>query len=136
MKKLVSFFAGFVMLASFTQAQQVSGVVKDQQGKGIEKTTVSLLRAKDSSVVKLVVTADNGKFSVNAPQSGRYMVSASHVGYMATYSQAFELSGSGSFDVADLTMGKATGNLTGVTVTAQKPIIEVKAAPMHHNQQN
>ena len=127
MRKLVTFFAGFILMAATVQAQQVTGVVKDPQGKGLEKSTVSLLRAKDSSIVKLVVTADNGKFSVIAPQSGRYLISASHVGYMATYSQVFELSGSGSMDLPDLAIVKATGNLKEVVVTAQKPIIEVKA---------
>lgn len=127
MRKLASFFAGFVMLASFAQAQQVSGVVKDQQGKGLEKTTVSLLRAKDSSVVKLVVTGDNGKFSINAPQPGRYLVSASYVGYISSYSQVFELSGSGSINVPDLSITKVSGNMKEVVVTAQKPIVEVKA---------
>ena len=127
MRKLVTIFAGFMLMAGTVQAQQVSGVIKDDKGKGLEKSTVSLLRAKDSSVVKLVVTADNGKFSVIAPQSGRYLISASHVGYMATYSQVFELSGSGSMDLPDLAIVKATGNLKEVVVTAQKPIIEVKA---------
>jgi hypothetical protein len=37
---------------STVQAQKVSGFVKDELGKGLEKTTISLLRAKDSSVVK------------------------------------------------------------------------------------
>ena len=127
MRKLASFFAGFIMLVSFAQAQQVSGVVKDQQGKGLEKTTVSLLRAKDSSVVKLVVTGDNGKFSINAPQPGRYLLSTSYVGYISSYSQVFELSGSASMNVPDITITKATGNMKEVVVTAQKPIVEVKA---------
>lgn len=37
---------------------------KDPQGKGLDKTTVSLLKAKDSSVVKLVVTSDKGRYTV------------------------------------------------------------------------
>jgi len=127
MRKLVSFFAGLMMLVSFAEAQQISGVVKDQQGKGLEKTTVSLLRAKDSSVVKLVVTGDNGKFSINAPQPGRYLLNASYVGYLSSYSLVFDVSGTGSIEVPELTITKATGNLREVTVTAQKPIIEVKA---------
>jgi hypothetical protein len=45
MRKLVLFFAGFVLMASFVQAQQITGVIKDQQGKGLDKSTVSLLNA-------------------------------------------------------------------------------------------
>jgi hypothetical protein len=115
-----------MLMGSAVQGQQVSGLVKDPQGKGLEKSTVSLLKAKDSSIVKLVVTSDNGRYTVNASQSGTYIVSASFVGYSTVYSQPFELSGSG-VAVPDLTISKLTGNLREVVVTAQKPMIEVKA---------
>ncbi|MBC7873792.1 MAG: TonB-dependent receptor, partial [Ferruginibacter sp.] len=126
MRKLASILASFMLMAATVQAQQVTGVVKDIQGKGLEKSTVSLLNAKDSSVVKLVVTGNNGSFSVNASQPGRYLVSASYVGYATSYSNVFELSGSGT-NLPDLSISKATGNLTDVTVTSKKPIIEVRA---------
>ena len=48
MRKLVSIFAGIVMMGAAAKAQQVTGVVKDEQGKGLEKSTVSLLNSKDS----------------------------------------------------------------------------------------
>lgn len=62
MRKLVVFFLGLSMISSTIQAQKVTGLVKDELGKGLEKTTVSLLRAKDSSVVKLAVTGSDGRF--------------------------------------------------------------------------
>src|SRR5690349_14558295 len=124
MRKLVSFFAGFFMLATVSQAQKITGVIKDPQGKGLEKATVSLLRAKDSSVVKLSVTGSNGAYSVNA-ESGRYLVSASYVGYAPTYSPVFDVNG--ETKVPDVTMKAAGGSLATVTVNAQKPMIEVRA---------
>ena len=126
MRKLVSIFAGFMLMAAGVQAQQITGVVKDLQGKGLEKSTVSLLNAKDSSVVKLGVTGDSGKFSISAGKDGQYLVSGSHVGYATVYSQPFELSGSG-VTVPDLIISKATGDLKGITVTSKKPMVEVKA---------
>jgi hypothetical protein len=129
MRKLASLFAGFALLAGVTNAQQVTGVIKDQQGKGLEKSTVSLLNARDSSVVKLSVTSDNGRFSINS-QPGRFLVSASHVGYGEVYSQPFELSGSGDMTLGDIPMSKQSGELSGVTVTAKKPLVEVRADKM------
>ena len=126
MRRLTTFFAGILMMGATVQAQEVSGVIKDQQGKGLDKTTISLLKAKDSSVVKLGVTTESGRYSINAGQSGRYLVSASHVGYQKAYSQVFELSGSG-LSLPDLTISKSTGNLQEVTVTSKKPMIEVNA---------
>lgn len=105
---------------------QVSGVIKDPQGKGLEKSTVSLLRAKDSSVVKLSASTDNGRFSFVTPTAGSYLISATHVGYLPAYSPVFEVSGSGAI-VPDLVMIKATGELKAVTVVGQKPMVEVKA---------
>jgi len=127
MRKLISFFIGGCLLISTANAQKVSGVIKDQQGKGLDKSTVSLLRAKDSSVVKLAVTADDGHFSINVVQSGNYLVSATHVGFVRMYSKVFEVSGAGEMNLADLALTRATGELKTVTVTTTKPMVEVKA---------
>src|SRR5436190_11053228 len=111
MRKLVSVLASFVMLGASVQAQQVTGSVKDQQGKGLEKSTVSLLNAKDSSVVKLAASSSNGQFTIIAAKPGRYLVSASYVGYMPTYSKVFEVSGIDNTSVGELTISKMSGNL-------------------------
>jgi hypothetical protein len=125
MRKLFGVLAGVFMMVYGVDAQQITGAVKDEQGKGLDKSTVTLMRAKDSSVVKLVVTNENGKYTVQA-QPGSYLVSASYVGFAPVYSSKFELSGSG-YAVPDLTIAKATGNLKEVAVTAAKPMVEVKA---------
>ncbi len=127
MRKLVSFFASFLVFATIANAQQITGVIKDQQGKGLEKSTVSLLNAKDSSVVKLVATGDNGRYSIINNKPGRYLVSASYVGYMPAYSQPFEIAGAGDVSVPEIMIAKAKGDLKDVTVTSKKQIIEVRA---------
>jgi hypothetical protein len=124
MRKLFVFIAGLGLSFSTIQAQKVSGVVKDESGKGLEKTTVSLLRAKDSSVVKLAVSGTDGKFSFQSA-SGKFLVSVSHVGYIPRYSIVFEVSG--DVEVPVIQMAKAASNLQGVTVTSEKPMIEVRA---------
>ncbi len=93
----------------------------------MEKSTVSLLNAKDSSVVKLATTGADGKFTINAAKTGRFLVSASFVGYQPVYSQPFELSGSGAVNVPEMTISKISGNLQAVTVTSKKPLVEVRA---------
>ncbi|MBL7758013.1 MAG: carboxypeptidase regulatory-like domain-containing protein, partial [Chitinophagaceae bacterium] len=124
MRKIV-----FALLALLTTqalfAQKLTGVVKDQQGKGLDKTTVSLLRAKDSSVAKLAVSDAQGKFSVEAAP-GQYLVSFSHVGYIPQFSKIVDLS-AGNQSLGDVVMEKAEAALQGVTVTSQRPVVEVKA---------
>lgn len=113
-----------VIFSSAVSAQKISGVVRDQQGKGLEKTTVSLLRAKDSAVVKLSVTDKEGRFSFETGP-GQYLVSISHIGYIPVYSRVLEASDNAT--VGDLVLVPAERSLTGVTVTSKKPMVEVKA---------
>jgi iron complex outermembrane recepter protein len=130
MRKIISFVVSAIFLVSAASAQKVTGAVKDQQGKGLEKSTVSLLRAKDSSVIKLAVTSDDGRFSIDAAAPGKYLVSSSHVGYAIAYSAPFEISGSGDMKLQDISMIKAGGDLAAVTVTSKKPMVEVRADKM------
>ena len=51
----LSMFCGMLFFAFSLNAQEIAGTVKDAQGKGLEKATISLLNAKDSSVVKLEI---------------------------------------------------------------------------------
>src|SRR5258705_9613145 len=93
MRKLYVFLVAGFLLSMTANAQKVAGMVKDDQGKGVDKSTASLLRAKDSSVVKLAVTSADGKFSFQA-SPGSYLVSTSHVSHATVYSKVFEVSGS------------------------------------------
>ncbi|MEO7923647.1 MAG: TonB-dependent receptor [Chitinophagaceae bacterium] len=124
MRKLYVFFGVLMLSFSAAEAQKVTGVVKDEQGKGLSQTTISLLRGKDSSVVKLAVTGNDGKFAIISG-TGSYLVSITHVGYAPQYSKVFDVTG--DISLPEMQMVKVSSSLQGVTVTAQKPIIEVKA---------
>jgi iron complex outermembrane recepter protein len=124
MRKLSALLLFTIFVGSVASAQKITGLVKDQQGKGLDKTTVSLLRASDSSTVKLSTTDNTGKFSFETT-AGKYLVNVSHVGYVPLYSKVFDLSA--DIILEDMSMIKAEGNLQGVTVSSQKPIVEVKA---------
>ena len=90
MRKLVVVLGTLILYSFSASSQKLSGIVKDEQGKGLDKTTISLLRTKDSSVIKFSTTGNDGKFYIEAAQ-GRYLVSVSHVGYTVFYSNQFEL---------------------------------------------
>ena len=126
MKKFVLYVAGLLLMTTTMMAQQVTGVLKDQQGKLLEKATVSLLHQKDSSIVKLVTSKDNGNFNFSSVENGNYIVSATYVGYAPVYSVSFEVNGN-DVKVPDLILVKNTESLGAVTVTAKRPMVEVKA---------
>lgn len=129
MRKLFVLMVSVIALSFTAGAQKISGTVKDEQGKGMEKSTAALLHAKDSSIVKLVVTGAGGQFSFQA-NPGSYLVSTSHVGHTTVYSKVFEVSGSGDMDLGTITMTKIAADLREVTVSSKKPMVEVKADKM------
>jgi hypothetical protein len=118
--------AGF--LASRTDAQ-ITGYSKDAQGNPIKGATISLLAAKDSSVVKLGVSNQTGSFAFSNVKEGKYLVRGSFVDFQPAYSNIFE-AGQNEVVLPDLKMTKLSNELKGVVVTAQKPLLEVKADKM------
>ena len=127
MKKILPLFGLFILTAFASTAQNVKGLVKDVEGVALANASVSLLNAKDSSVVKLAITNKAGEYQFKNIKGGRYLTSASFVGYSNSYSPVFEASGSGDINVAAVALSKVSGGLKDVTVTAKKPLIEVKA---------
>ena len=111
---------------SVVQAQQISGAAKDASGVPLSGATISLLKASDSSVVKLAVSKENGAFTFTGIREGNYRVSASFVGYKPSVSTAFSLS-SADVTVPEFKLNKLASGLNNVTVVARKPIVEVKA---------
>jgi len=114
-----------ILVSNVLLAQNISGSVKEEGSRNSTGATVSLLRAKDSSIVKLNTTK-NGTYEFKSIPEGSYLVSVSHVGYIGSYSAVFN-AGTSDVEVPEINLSKASANMQGVTVTARKPIIEVKA---------
>ena len=126
MRKFGLFLISFLAVAP-AFAQQISGNVKDQESKALAGSTISLLNAKDSSVVKLALSNNDGRFSFSEIKAGHYLVSASHIGFKPGYSTSFDYSVSNQTNVPTLQLSKLASELKGVTVSSKKPIVEVKA---------
>ncbi len=125
MRKLFLLLAGNLFFAA-AFAQQVTGVINDQDGKPLANSTVSLLNAKDSTVKKLGTTNAEGRYNFTPATAGSYLVSASFVNHVTAYSSAFNFSGS-DITMQPLQLSKASTEMKGVVVTSKKPIVEVKA---------
>ena len=91
MKKIVlllSFIAlMLICLASRAQDKsgKISGDVSDNTQKTIESATISVLRAKDSSLVKMGVADKSGVFEIDQLPLGKYFVAVSAVGFAKTF---------------------------------------------------
>jgi iron complex outermembrane receptor protein len=132
MKKIPTLLTAIalVMSAFYANAQtsqgKVTGTVSALE-KPVEAATVSLLKAKDSSVIKFAVTAKTGKFEIEKIKDGNYLVSVQAVGYKKYFSQPFAISGENPVkDFNTMELAVAANKLQDVTVAAKKPLIEQK----------
>ncbi len=133
MKKILV-FAGIVGFCSFTKPglsqADFSGKVKGAVYSGdkpAESASISLLRAKDSGVVKLAVADKAGSFEIEKLKAGRYLLAVQTLGHNKYYSKAFELSASNPTHTEEkIELVLATKVLSAVTVVSQKPMIEQK----------
>ena len=124
----------FTILSTSAFAQEakplnatVSGTLTNEQNKPVDYATVTLLQAKDSSVVKSTLSNDAGAYAIDRIAAGRYIIKATNVGFKPGFSAAFEISGSQtSVIVPPVKMQIANRNLQGVNIVASKPLIERK----------
>ncbi|RXK83422.1 TonB dependent receptor [Filimonas effusa] len=117
----------FLLFAHVTQAQQISGTVRDADNKPVAHAVVSLLRLPDSLVLKNEVTDKNGAFRFAGVAAGTYFLNVTYIGYVRGFSGAFVVTGKSGITVSTIVLSKAVADLQGVTVTSKKPMIEVKA---------
>jgi outer membrane receptor protein involved in Fe transport len=121
-----------VILMSITVTAQsktgyISGTIKDIDQKAVPSATVSLLNAKDSSVVKLAVSDRQGNFEFDKLADGKYLVSITSAGLARSVSQVFELSSvNNRLDLGNFELARQTTELGVVTVASRRPLIENK----------
>ncbi|MEO6723033.1 MAG: TonB-dependent receptor [Ferruginibacter sp.] len=106
---------------------KVSGSVTDHNNKALAAVTVSLLKAKDSSLAKAAISDAAGKFEISVSKSGSYLLSYSITGFETKLSPAFELADGQGYNAKPIFLTQSVSKLEGVTVTSKKPMIEVKA---------
>ncbi len=122
-----NFVAGLMILFPFAVfSQSISGTVRDEQGKSLAGASVSLKKTADSGIVKIAVTGNTGEYRFPDIPAGKYFLNTSFVGFATNNSPSFEHSGS-STTVPAVVLFKVNGDLKAVTVTATRPIVEVKA---------
>lgn len=130
MKKIIPILI-FVLTAMSTTgfAQQVkgkiNGSVTDVNTKTIESANITLLRAKDSSLVKISASDKAGNFSFENINEGKYLVSISAVAHQVAFSNVVELSASNTLITLPATRLLAKSKtLSAVTVSVKRPMIE------------
>jgi hypothetical protein len=132
---LASMLLTLLVSQGFAQTKKtVTGIVQDNKGKGLAGVSVSLLKAKDSSLIKVGVSENDGHFEITTNALGKFLLSYNALGFAKKYSSVFELTAQDNYQASTVSLTVSTGKLEEVTVTStRKPMIEVKADKMVFN---
>ncbi|HEX6426817.1 MAG TPA: TonB-dependent receptor [Niastella sp.] len=108
-------------------AVKLNGKVSATNQPALSAATITLLKAKDSSLVKVSVSDQDGRYSFDNPPQGRYLVVVSAVGYDKQYSSPFTISPDSAIkELTTIVLSPRSNNLKAVTVSARKPLVEQK----------
>ncbi len=122
-------------MISFAQKTTVKGRVYDSsRHSGLSYTTVSLVRADDSTLITFTRADSTGAFTLNSVDRGKYLLSASYVGYIPVW-KAVEINSTTLQNIGNINMQdiSSAGN---VTVTAKRPPVEINNDTLEFNTEN
>ena len=125
----------FLLLNFFALTAQnntITGSVFDDQNEAIAYGNILLNSAVDSTMTKVELSDDSGTFKFINVENGAYFISISYVGLPA-YSSAIIKVANENIQLPQITLAPATNDLEAVTVTAARPILEVKPDKMVFN---
>lgn len=124
---LTILFTLIFSISAQNKTGNISGIIQDATGKSVPSVSVSLVRAKDASLVKVAVTDAGGKYEFDQVADGSYLVSASSVGFEKKSSSPVTISNeNSSITVAALQLTSAAKGMSEVTVTSKRPFIETR----------
>ncbi len=129
----ISLLFTVLMFAGTLQAQTgaLTGRVQDEKGKPVGYANVTLLKAADSTFGSGVISGTDGRFSVQAPAAGRYILRFTAIGFGEKKTEAFDVPGPHfSKDFGPVSLQAETKTLQDVSITALRPTIVQKADRM------
>lgn len=104
---------------------KISGTIIDGGNqKIIDAATISLLKVKDSSLVKLSLTDKEGQFYFENIKNGTYIIMASSIGHRKVYSSPITVTEGANVSVGTLQLLTQATTLQTVAVDTKKPFIE------------
>jgi Outer membrane protein beta-barrel family/CarboxypepD_reg-like domain len=120
------FLATFIFFQTSYAQVNISGKVITDTKNPAEFATVALLNAKDSSMLKANITDLKGDFVFENIKAGKYIFSATMVGFKKTFSPVFEVEFE-NMQVSDIVLNPESTQLNEVVVTANKPFLEQRS---------
>ncbi len=116
-----------VVLSSSGQSQVViSGIVKDDVGQPVIYSSISLLNAKDSTLVRGSLSDMDGRYVIENVVQGTYIILASYLGFESVYTSLIDLKPESKKATVDIQFVNKGVLLAETVITAKKPFLEQK----------
>jgi iron complex outermembrane recepter protein len=106
------------------QTAKITGIITDDAKKTLPFANVSLLKTKDSSLIKGALTDSLGQFEFDKLKKNTYLIAVSFVGFKPHVSKLIAVD-SQNITLLPIEMTPLS-NLKEVTITTKKPFIERK----------
>lgn len=121
---LVAIMAAFV---TPTRAQiTVAGSVVDDDGAHVSYANVQLLHQADSTLARGTVAGEDGRFSIQSVNPGKYVLYVSLIGYRDHLSPPLVLSSEGEMELEPLILEQQAVEMEEVSVEARRSLYEQK----------
>ena len=128
--RLLLFFCAITFCSlCFAQDQKnrISGTVTADKKNKLEAATVLLLNAKDSALIRTVVSDKEGSFGIANVKDGSYLLKVSAAGYKEVFTAPLLLDTSNnSVSGISIDLSPSVKTLQNVSVQTKKPFIEQK----------
>ncbi|MBY0479141.1 MAG: TonB-dependent receptor family protein [Chitinophagaceae bacterium] len=129
MNLLTSIFINLLLVFS-ANAQTISGSISNEKKEPVSNATISLLKAKDSSLWRSTVSNNEGSFNLDFTDSISLLLRVSATGYETVTIPVI------SNNTFTLTLKPAVKQLGEVVVNGQRPMIEVRPDKIVFNIEN
>ena len=131
----LSVLVGIFFLFQSTYAANITGTVKDKEGKAVVSATVILLNAAEKTLAKTTLTDESGSFVLEGIKEGNYNLKITMLGYQEFGKDGIEIN-STDVDAGAIVLSLKSTKLKEVTVRSKKPLIEVYADKLVVNVEN
>lgn len=132
MKKILLLIAVIAATIPAMAQRTITGkVVESDTKEALAMTTVKLLKT-DSTLVKGVLTSENGNFSITAPSNGKYILKITNIGFKG-YTRNITVNSSNNIDLGTISVSPDAIMLKGATVTANLAKVTLKEDTFIYN---
>ncbi len=108
----------------FSQTKmKLSGTVSDSS-KSLALVTVRIFSKNNTAPLQTTLSKENGSFQFNKPDTGNYILSFTHTGFVAKQINITVASQAGDMQIDPVQLLRATGTLKEVLVNSQRPMVE------------